>query len=105
MTRHHNQRRRFEHWLRQRTNRRQFLAGTAALTATLSLRGQPTRLVSANTNLVSVGNPFALGVASGDPLPDGVVLWTRLAPQPLDGGGMPKEAVSVNWQGAGEEEM
>ena len=24
-------------------------------------------------------NPFALGVASGDPAPDGVVLWTRLA--------------------------
>jgi len=24
--------------------------------------------------------PFKLGVASGDPLPDGVVLWTRLAP-------------------------
>ncbi len=26
------------------------------------------------------GNPFALGVASGQPRPDGVVLWTRLAP-------------------------
>ena len=32
---------------------------------------------------------FALGVASGDPCPTGVVLWTRLAPAPLDGGGMP----------------
>jgi alkaline phosphatase D len=29
------------------------------------------------------GNPFPLGVASGDPLPDGFVLWTRLAPEPL----------------------
>ncbi len=28
--------------------------------------------------------PFGLGVASGDPLPDRVVCWTRLAPQPLD---------------------
>ena len=27
--------------------------------------------------------PFTLGVASGDPLPDGVVIWTRLAPSPL----------------------
>src|SRR5258707_8713778 len=34
--------------------------------------------------------PFSLGVASGDPLPDGVVLWTRLAPKPLEGGGMPR---------------
>src|SRR5688500_16091788 len=25
-----------------------------------------------------VGHPFPLGVASGDPLPDGIVLWTRL---------------------------
>ena len=34
--------------------------------------------------------PFTLGVASGDPVPDGVVLWTRLAPDPLvPGGGMP----------------
>jgi alkaline phosphatase D len=33
--------------------------------------------------------PFTLGVSSGDPTPDGVVLWTRLAPDPLvEGGGM-----------------
>ncbi|MDB5429606.1 MAG: Phosphodiesterase/alkaline phosphatase [Caulobacter sp.] len=34
-------------------------------------------------------DPFTLGVASGDPAPDGFVIWTRLAPQPLaeDGGG------------------
>ncbi|MGN9804991.1 PhoD-like phosphatase N-terminal domain-containing protein [Micromonospora sp. L32] len=45
--------------------------------------------------------PFTLGVASGDPLPDGVVLWTRLAPDPLaaDGtGGMPPHVVPVVWQ-------
>ncbi len=43
-------------------------------------------------------DPFTLGVASGDPLPDGVVLWTRLAPDPVAGGGMPPEAVAVDWQ-------
>lgn len=42
--------------------------------------------------------PFALGVASGDPLPDGVVLWTRLAPDPLAGGGMPMARVPVGWE-------
>ena len=42
--------------------------------------------------------PFTLGVASGDPLPDGVVLWTRLAPQPLEGGGMPMVPVPVQWE-------
>jgi len=42
--------------------------------------------------------PFTLGVASGDPLPDGVVLWTRLAPKPLEGGGMPTAVVGVEWE-------
>lgn len=31
-----------------------------------------------------VNDPFSLGVASGDPTADGFVLWTRLAPEPLD---------------------
>jgi alkaline phosphatase D len=45
------------------------------------------------------GYPFTLGVASGDPAPDGVVLWTRLAPQPLlADGGMPTKAMPVDWQ-------
>ncbi len=48
-------------------------------------------------------NPFTLGVASGDPAPDGVVIWTRLAPNPLDGGGMPNEPVSVQWEVATDE--
>ncbi len=30
---------------------------------------------------------FTLGVASGCPRPDGIVLWTRLAPEPWRGGG------------------
>jgi alkaline phosphatase D len=49
------------------------------------------------------GPPFTLGVASGDPLPNGVVLWTRLAPKPLDGGGMPSRAVDVDWEVATDE--
>ena len=46
-------------------------------------------------------DPFTLGVASGDPLADAVVLWTRLAPEPLaaDGlGGMPDAPASVTWE-------
>lgn len=49
------------------------------------------------------GHPFELGVASGDPEPDGVVLWTRLAPKPLHGGGMPDRVVPVRWQVALDE--
>jgi alkaline phosphatase D len=54
------------------------------------------------------GDPFTLGVASGDPLPDAVVLWTRLAPDPLaeDGlGGMPDEEVDVRWEVAADPEF
>ena len=49
---------------------------------------------------------FALGVASGDPLPDSVILWTRLVADPLtDGGGMPSAPVPVNWEVAIDEEF
>ncbi|AOS65741.1 alkaline phosphatase D [Actinoalloteichus hymeniacidonis] len=51
-------------------------------------------------------DPFTLGVASGDPFPDGMVLWTRLAPDPLaeDGmGGMPARNVAVQWELARDE--
>ncbi len=45
------------------------------------------------------GNPFTLGVASGDPDSSSVVIWTRLAPDPLEvGGGMPSQDVEITWQ-------
>jgi alkaline phosphatase D len=51
-------------------------------------------------------NPFTLGVASGDPWSDSVVLWTRLAVDPLADtglGGMPDQAYQVQWQVARDE--
>ena len=43
--------------------------------------------------------PFQLGVASGDPQPDGFVIWTRLAPEPFEiGHGMPSQPVEVSWE-------
>lgn len=45
--------------------------------------------------------PFTLGVASGDPRPGGFVLWTRLAPRPLDEdgrGGMGTQVVRVEYE-------
>jgi len=50
------------------------------------------------------GNPFTLGIASGDPSPDGFVIWTRLAPEPLEShGGMPIEQVPAAWEVASDE--
>ena len=49
-------------------------------------------------------DPFQLGVASGEPAPDGFVLWTRLAPHPLEqGGGMVMQPMAVRWELAEDE--
>jgi alkaline phosphatase D len=49
------------------------------------------------------GEVFTLGVASGEPRPDSVVLWTRLVPAPLQpDGGMPPRAVTVQWEVAAD---
>ncbi|HEX3132596.1 MAG TPA: alkaline phosphatase D family protein [Planctomycetota bacterium] len=79
-------------------DRRTFLAGTVAL-AGASLWGCG---ATARVPVLS-DDPFQLGVASGDPSADGVVLWTRLAPAPLTGGGMPPEPVAVRWELAADD--
>jgi alkaline phosphatase D len=44
-------------------------------------------------------DPFMLGVASGDPTPSSGILWTRLAPRPLEpDGGMDGQRVVVTWE-------
>ena len=43
-------------------------------------------------------DPFTLGVAAGCPTPDGAVLWTRLAPDPLNGGGLGDTPIEVRWE-------
>ena len=75
-------------------SRRRFLAGVGGL-GSLLLLGRPGAVLA---NWKPQRNPFTLGVASGNPRPNGVVLWTRLAPDPLaPGGGMPAESVAVEW--------
>jgi alkaline phosphatase D len=50
-------------------------------------------------------NPFTLGVASGDPTPDGIVLWTRLAPDPANAASLGKTAIPVGWRVATDPRM
>jgi alkaline phosphatase D len=84
-------------------NRREFLAGGAALVgATLAF---PVSGWVRSDALRFADNPFSLGVASGDPWADSVVLWTRLAPDALNGGGMPARNVPVKWEVATDERM
>lgn len=93
----------FERLLLTKAQRRGFLMGAGMLTGMAIASQWPTRRVVAQPNFS--GYPFTLGVASGDPLPDSVVLWTRLAPEPLNGGGMPSVNVPVQWQIATDENM
>jgi alkaline phosphatase D len=50
-------------------------------------------------------DPFTLGVASGDPMPGSVLLWTKLAPRPYEtGNGLPAGTrVTVRWEIARDE--
>ncbi|MGV0027835.1 alkaline phosphatase D family protein [Phormidesmis priestleyi] len=88
--------------LSTRFKRRDLLRGAGVLTG-VAIASQFSARVMAQPRFS--GYPFTLGVASGDPLPDGVLLWTRLAPDPLNGGGMSENAVSVRWQLALDEGM
>jgi alkaline phosphatase D len=80
-------------------NRRLVLLGGVAAATTTALPAW----ASARTTAAAppIRDPFQLGVGSGDPLPNSVVLWTRLAQAPLnpDGfGGMPDATYDVEWE-------
>lgn len=47
--------------------------------------------------------PFKLGVASGDPIATGFVIWTRLAPSPLDSYATGAEPIPVGYEIAEDE--
>jgi alkaline phosphatase D len=84
-------------------SRRRFLSASASLAAAAVWSSRALGVTRHNVRLPD--HPFQLGVASGDPSPDGFVIWTRLAPKPLEGGGMPADAVEVAWQVAEDEAM
>jgi alkaline phosphatase D len=84
--------------------RRTFLVGGHAMAGALALPVRAlTRTSAAHAAPSITVYPFTLGVASGEPAPDSVVPWTRLAPSPLnaDGqGGMVDTDVVVDCPGA-----
>jgi alkaline phosphatase D len=81
-------------------NRREFLGVVGGVGAGAVLLGASVGVTpGASASSRRLTDPFQLGVASGDPFPDSVVLWTRLAPKPLDyDGGMPNRPVPVHWE-------
>ena len=81
-----------------------FLVSRRAILGGVALAGSAGLLTAAARSAGLPARPlFTLGVASGEPVPDGMVLWTRLAPEPLLGdGGMPASVVPVRWEVAEE---
>jgi alkaline phosphatase D len=80
------------------TSRRSVLAHGLALAGAAAL---PSALLAAPK---FADNPFRLGVSSGFPTDHSVVLWTRLAPDPMaPGGGMPALDVELRWEIAADE--
>ncbi|MFF5085093.1 alkaline phosphatase D family protein [Actinoplanes sp. NPDC000266] len=77
--------------LNQPIGRRLLLSAGAGAVATGPLLLYPTAGY-AHTSTTLPADVFGLGVASGDPLPDAVVLWTRLH------GAIPDRVVPVEWE-------
>ena len=85
-----------------RHHRRTFLARAFALAA--AGFAAPRTLTATAAPRFSAP-PFSLGVASGAPTADGILLWTRLAPEPLGDGGLGEEAIEVRWEIAHDEKF
>jgi alkaline phosphatase D len=82
--------------------RRGVLKGAAALVGAALSGARP---LQAWTTPRFLNDPFQLGVASGEPLADGFVLWTRLAPDPFDAQALPPVPIAVTWQVGHDETM
>jgi alkaline phosphatase D len=83
-------------------DRRRFLKSLAAL----GVAGATSACTPLATRPRFPADPFSLGVASGYPTPEGVVLWTRLVVDPAaPGGGLAPERIRVRWEVAADESM
>ncbi|MFB6564124.1 alkaline phosphatase D family protein [Streptomyces sp. NPDC056400] len=82
------------------TPRRRTVVLAAAATAALA---PLTSLGASVAHAAGTAPAFRHGVASGDPLPDGVLLWTRVTPTPeaVPGSGL-GPATQVNWEVAAD---
>ena len=85
-----------------RGTRRDFMRLSSSVAGLLVLGSVPG--CRADSRLRRVASyPFTLGVASGDPGPDLVVLWTRLAREALEGVGAHERPVPVEYELANAE--
>ncbi|MBX2813286.1 MAG: alkaline phosphatase D family protein [Myxococcales bacterium] len=84
----------------QRSSRRRFVSSVGG-----ALLISPKMWPAVITQTKEAGSLFTVGVASGDPSHHSIVLWTRLAPQPLQGGGLGHVNIPVGWVVARDPEL
>ncbi|MBW3535888.1 MAG: alkaline phosphatase D family protein [Gemmatimonadetes bacterium] len=90
------------HLFELRGTRRDFLRAGGSAAALVAMGGAlPARRGDAAPRFRA--DPFTLGVASGDPMPDGVVLWTRLAADTVAEAAGLGTRVPVRWEVADDE--
>ena len=80
-------------------SRRLFLQQSLQFTAFAALAQAFPSLAAERTS----SYPFSLGVASGSPRHDSVVLWTRLLPEPLNAQALPAIPYKLRWEIAEDE--
>jgi alkaline phosphatase D len=91
-------------YLNNPMSRRRVLQLGANLTGALMFAGLPASAYSAARRLTSLSdNPFTLGVASGDPGSDSIVIWTRLAREVLMDNDVHQEALEVAYEIASDQ--
>ncbi|WP_427156963.1 alkaline phosphatase D family protein [Aliinostoc sp. HNIBRCY26] len=92
-----------QQFLQSRVKRRNLIIGAGAFTGLAIASQFPQQRAIAKGRFSDY--PFKLGVASGEPYDTSVVIWTRLAPEPLNGGGMPNVNVPIRWEVATDPSM
>jgi len=84
---------------KQVLDRREFLQAGAQLGIALAACAIPGMALGAASRLRGLpDNPFTLGIASGDPTPDSVVLWTRLDTGVLERASANEMAIEVDFE-------
>ncbi|WP_328678525.1 alkaline phosphatase D family protein [Streptomyces sp. NBC_00322] len=80
--------------------RRRFLTVTGAAAALAFAVNLPGTAHAAELDAKKITeDPFTLGVASGDPQPGSVLLWTRLATRPYEpDSGLPRARIPLRWE-------
>lgn len=80
-------------------SRRQVLGLASKLGSALALGSLPSFLHGAARQISSLSeDPFYLGIASGDPTSDSLILWSRLSPLVLQAAGLGGDTLSVAYE-------